>query len=147
MMNLFGSSWDDLTLEAVETFLAGAEEEPLLWEAKGTALEAYAVRKAVCAFANSHEGGYLILGASREGRVWSLDGLQFPDEAAVWVDKVVGDGIRPRPEIDVKAFPVARNRHVAVVLVTPITVPPCINRGTVYERVPGRSIVKSPEVV
>src|SRR3954449_9609735 len=63
----------------------------------------------VCGFANSHEGAYLILGATRasDGRSeqkWRLDGVPFPDEPTTWVTNVVGDmerGVRPRPDFDV----------------------------------------------
>jgi hypothetical protein len=55
----------ELELEHIKNFLDQADDEPLLWEAKGTKLDKAEVRRQVCAFANSHEGGYLILGAER----------------------------------------------------------------------------------
>ena len=73
-VTIFGVSWDALSLDAVRGFLVDADDEPLLWEAKGTRIDKNAVRQQVCGFANSHEGGYLILGADRESDGWSLEG-------------------------------------------------------------------------
>jgi hypothetical protein len=74
------------------------------WEAKGTKLEKQEVRRQICGFANSHEGGYLILGAERVSNErpepkWQLDGVQFPDEPRTWIAEIVGDperGVRPK---------------------------------------------------
>jgi hypothetical protein len=58
-----------------------------------------------------------------------------------WIAEIVGDaerGVRPRPDFDVAAWPAA-NGHVAVVHVNPISTPPCIANGTVYERLPGKT--------
>lgn len=143
-VTIFGVPWSELTLERVASYLDDAEGEPLLWEAKGTRLDAHAVRKEVGAFGNSHDGGYLILGAEQD-EAWELTGCEFPTEPQVWVSQAIHDGIRPVPPFDVRAFPVDE-RHVAVVRVQPSSVPPCIVRGTVYERVPGAAIpVKAPE--
>jgi hypothetical protein len=140
-VTIFGSSWSELALADVEAFLEQADDEPLLWEAKGTSLDKNEVRRQVCAFANSHEGGYVILGADRDRTTgnWQLDGVAFPDEPAVWISQVVGDperGVRPRPTFDVVGWS-ASNGHVAVVRVKPTSTPPCIANGTVFERVPG----------
>lgn len=145
-MTIFGVSWSELRAENVATFLADADDEGLLWEAKGTELDKNEVRRQVCGFANSHEGGYLILGASRArpgqpDRRWKLNGVPFPDEPALWIAGVVADpdrGVRPRPDFDVVAWP-AEAGHVAVVRVTPTLTPPCIANGTVYERLPGKT--------
>jgi hypothetical protein len=145
VIDLFDSPWPDLTLDSIERFLQGAEDEPLQWEAKGTRLDPHAVRKAAGAFANSHDGGYLILGAERPDGTWRLGGVEFPEEPAVWVSSTVRDGLRPRPIVDVKSFAVPRGR-VAVVWVEPVSDPPCVTRGTVYERVSGQSVpVKDPQ--
>lgn len=143
-MTIFGVPWSELTLDHVASYLDDAEDEPLLWEAKGTRLDAHAVRKEVGAFGNSHDGGYLILGAE-QGDAWEVTGCDFPSEPQVWISQTIHDGIRPAPAFDVRAFAVGE-RHVAVVSVRPTPVPPCIVRGTVYERVPGAAIpVKAPE--
>jgi hypothetical protein len=60
---LFGVPWERLEPEQVKRLLAEGETEPLLWEAKGTELKPGEVRAQVCGFANSHDGGFLILGA------------------------------------------------------------------------------------
>jgi hypothetical protein len=145
-VTIFGAAWADLELEHVSAFLEQAEDEPLLWEAKGTELDRGDVRRQICAFANSHEGGYLILGAKQvEGEQsaqhWKVDGVAFPDEPAIWIADVVGDperGVRPRPDFDVAAWPAASG-DVAVVRVRPTSTPPCITNGTVFERLPGKT--------
>lgn len=38
-MTIFGTPWADLDLEEVQTYLDQADDEPLLWEAKGTELK------------------------------------------------------------------------------------------------------------
>jgi hypothetical protein len=54
-VTIFGPPWGDLELASVATYLAGAEDDPLLWEAKATA-DDHAARKEVGAFGNSHDG-------------------------------------------------------------------------------------------
>jgi hypothetical protein len=141
-MTIFGPSWQDLQLEHIRSFLAGEEAEALLWEAKGTQLDPHELRKQVCAFANSHDGGYLILGATQTESGWNLDGMDFPDEPPVWVTNTLGDGrLNPYPDgLDVHAWAAGDDRHVAVVRVPPIATPPCNASGTVYERVSGKTI-------
>jgi hypothetical protein len=146
-MTIFGSPWQDLQLEHIRSFLAGEDAEALLWEAKGTQLDPHELRKQVCGFANRHDGGYLILGATQTKSGWNLDGMDFPDEPPIWVTNTLGDG-RPNPYpdgLDVHAWPVGEGRHVAVVWVPPIATPPCNASGTVYERVSGKTIpVREP---
>lgn len=151
VLELFGVPWSALDLAEIQRFLASAEPEPLQWEAKGTVLDPHAVRKASGAFANSVDGGYLILGAhedktaTRDTR-WTLSGVAFPDEPKVWVSNTIAAGSRPPPTIDVRSFPTDGERFVVVVWVPPIPDPPCVTRGTVYERLPGKSEpVKDPQ--
>ena len=147
-MTIFGVRWDDLGLADLGRFLADAEPEPLLWEAKGIEVRADEVRRQVCGFANSHEGGYLIIGATQaRDRSWSLDGVEFPDEPPTWIGNVVGNrGVNPYPDgLDTRTLPTSGGRHVAVVHVPPTPTPPCNAHGTVYERVSGRTIsVREP---
>lgn len=147
-MTIFGVPWDDLDLTAIECFLANAAPEPLLWEAKGIEAKAGEVRRQVCGFANSHDGGYLIMGASQSNDgSWALDGIEFDDEPPIWVANVVGNGgVNPYPDgLDTRAFAARDGRQVAVVWVPPMPAPPCNTHGTVYERVSGRTIsVREP---
>jgi hypothetical protein len=65
-----------------------------------------------------------------------------------WVADVIGDlerGVRPRPDFDVRVWD-APNGHVAVVRVTPTSTPPCMTNGTVYERLPGKTLTVSDPV-
>jgi hypothetical protein len=145
---VFDVQWADLTLADVERFLRAAEEEGLLWEAKGgDAPRSTAITKAVCGFANS-EGGYLILGADQEAGGWSVTGLAFPGgEAASWVSSVVTTTLRPIPRVDVKAWRLENDRTLAVVEVNPVAAKPCItNRGAVYERTSGQTLPVSDPV-
>jgi hypothetical protein len=64
-VTIFGAAWNNLGLDDLARFLGDAEPEPPLWEAKGVEANPGTVRKQVCGFANSHEGGYLIIGASQ----------------------------------------------------------------------------------
>jgi Putative DNA-binding domain len=155
MSTIFGAPWSELRFEHVEAYLEQADDEPLLWEAKGTKLDPKEVRRQVCAFANGHEVGYLILGADRDSAEpdapkWRVDGVEFPDEPRTWIAEVIGHpegGVRPRPDFDVAAWPAA-NGHVAVVRVTPTSTPPCIANGTVYERLPGKTqTVRDPLIL
>jgi hypothetical protein len=142
-VTVFGPTWEELQLEHVATFLKEAGSEPLLWEAKGTEAKAKEVRRQVCGFANSHEGGYLILGANETNNGdWRLDGINFPDEPPIWVTNVVGGGgVNPYPDgLDVRSWAVGDGCQVAVVRIPSIAVPPCNTRGIVYERVSGKTI-------
>jgi hypothetical protein len=147
-VTIFGVSWNALDLEHVKRFLRDAGPEPLLWEAKGTEIKPGEIREQVCGFANSHDGGYLVLGAEqREDASWALLGVEFPADPTTWVSDIVGHGgVSPYPEgLDTRAWPVADNRHVAVVWIPPTPTPPCNTRGTVYERVSGKTIsVREP---
>jgi hypothetical protein len=147
-VTIFGRALRELRLEDVAAFLADAEPEPLLWEAKGIAANAHEVRRQVCGFANSHDGGDLVIGAHQaDDGFWTLDGVEFPDEPPIWVSNVVGSGgVNPYPDgLDTCAWATSAGRHVAVVAVPPIATPPCNARGTVYERVSGKTIsVREP---
>jgi hypothetical protein len=121
-VTIFGIPWAELTLDRLRVFLGDAGHEALLWEAKGTELSSRELRVQVCGFANSHEGGYLILGASQDGNNWSLDGVEFPTDPPTWVTSVVGSGgVLPYPDgLDTKPFAVGSQRHVAVVWSHPL---------------------------
>ena len=56
MLTIFGAPWAELSLEDVKGFLDQADDEPLLWEAKGTKLEKN-----------------------------EFDGVHFPDEPRTWI--------------------------------------------------------------
>lgn len=152
-MTIFGPAWSELKLSDVERFLTEAPPEPLLWEAKGDELRRDQVLKQVCGFANSHDGGYLILGARQQKaqqdqpRRWGLDGFEFRnDDPPAWVSSVVKNGVYPYPYgLDVTAWPTGDGRWLAVVRVPPIDTPPCNVAGAVYERISGQTIpVKEP---
>ncbi len=139
----FGATWDTLSLETMRKFFAEAGDEGLTWEAKGTAIRREHVIQAASAFGNSLDGGYLVLGASRvkKGAPWTVDGCQFPGEPKTWVSTIFMSGtVRPRPSFDVEAWPTDDGRHLAVVSIRPVAVPPVItNQGQVWERLSGLS--------
>jgi hypothetical protein len=144
MRQLFDRAWDSLDVESVRRFLADADDEGLLWEAKGTQVpHRDSVRKAVCGFANAL-GGYLILGAEmRNNARWELTGLQFPyPEPGSWVGSLIAPaGVSPLPVFDPKPFDLGDGRHAVVVRVEPVDVPPCITAsGVAYQRVSGQTL-------
>jgi hypothetical protein len=146
-MTIFGPALHDLTIGDLQRFLGDAKPEALLWEAKGIEANAGTVRKQVCGFANSHDGGYLIIGADESGGSWTLDGVEFPEEPPTWISNIVGNrGVNPYPDgLDTQPIPTSDGRHVAVVRIPPVATPPCNAHGTVYERVSGRTIsVREP---
>ncbi|HTR74178.1 MAG TPA: ATP-binding protein [Solirubrobacterales bacterium] len=144
-MTPFGKDIHALTLDDLERFLADADSEPLLWEAKGAGVSTGSIRKAVCGFANGREPAYLILGAEQDDDGWRLEGTDRDDPPA-WVSDAIGSRLRPVPRLDVATIRVTRGRRVAVVQVLPVAVPPCMTDGTVYERVSGRTVaVQDPE--
>jgi hypothetical protein len=148
--SVFGCPWNELDLEHVEGFLAQAEDEGLLWEAKGGGQPPHrgSVVKAVCGFANS-EGGFLILGADREGPYWRTTGVPLPNEPRVWLGSVIRSGLYPIPEHEALVWSVGGDRSVVVVRVEPVAVPPCLTTdGIAYQRVSGETVpVTDPRVL
>lgn len=142
-MTVFGPSWDDLTLDDVAAFLHDAPSEPLEWEAKSD-WNPGAIRAAVCGFANSHNGGYLLLGVEKKkGEPWTIDGVKTPngDPPSDVTDLIDNRGVTPFPDgLDVRSFAIDGGKHVAVVRVPPTPTPPCLTKGTVFERVSGKTI-------
>ena len=101
---------------------------------------ANSVRKAICGFANAL-GGYLIIGADREGNEWTLPGVSFRDkEPSTWLSSVISSGLAPLPPVgEPKVFSRDDGRHAAVVRVG--AVPRCItSTGVVYQRVSGQTL-------
>lgn len=142
MNSIFSVPWGEVELGHLRGFLASAGDEGLTWEAKGEERpRPETVRRAVCGFANAI-GGYLIIGAERVEAVWSAPGVDFEGaEPPVWLDQVIRDGLRPVPRFDVRAWETDAGRHVAVVRVEPVAVPPCMTAGgEIYERVSGRTV-------
>lgn len=150
--DVFGCALGDLDYERLRGLVEGhVGSEPLVWEAKGAELvgkkRTPALRKAVSAFANSVDGGFILIGVENAGteREVSLSatGALFPDdEPGRWVSDALGTfQLRPRPWFDVRqiAVPGGAGRRIAVVWVPPIDSPPCIADGSVYERVVGVS--------
>lgn len=118
-------------------------DEGISWETKGTKLPAHPqVRKAVNGLANQ-QGGFLLVGV-RQGAplgTWVLDGVDFDgDEPTRLLADVIAGGLDPVPAFDVKPFEVDDGKHVAVVMVEPVAVPPCVTiAGQIYERLPGKT--------
>lgn len=143
--NLFRTAWSDLTLFDVQRFLDGAsgdEHEGLTWEAKAGRIRPEHIHRSVSAFANSILGGYLILGAERADsrQPWTTPGCAIPgDEPRLWIAQAAGELINA-PTIDSHAWDVGDGKWVAVVAISPSSVPPVIApSGVVYERVTGAS--------
>lgn len=127
-----------LELADVQALLDDAKAEPLLWEAKGVKIKSGEIREQICGFANSHDGGYLILGTHVQNGRWVFDGAEFPTEDLPnWISTLAG-GVQPYPEgLDTRPIKVSEGRWIAVVWIPPTPTPPCNTHGTVYERVSG----------
>lgn len=142
--DLFGATWDDLTLSHVDRLLADSSEETLTWEAKSDGanqLGPQTIRKAVCGFANSERGGYLILGAELINGAYTLTGLSHPPAAELgsWVDQLVRSGMHPVPRLDHKAW--SGRPNAAIIAIDPVEEPPCLTTtGAVYIRTSGRTV-------
>jgi hypothetical protein len=142
MIDLFhGKELRELELADVESLLDDAGAEPLHWEAKGIEIRPGEVRRQICGFANSHDGGFLILGTDVRGGKWQLEGVEFPDDdAPSWISSVAA-GVQPYPEgLDSRPIKVTDGRWVVVVWIPPTPTPPCNAHGTVYERVSGKTL-------
>lgn len=141
MRTPFGAEWDGLTVEHVLAFLGEPRNEGLRWEAKGGHIRPEHVREGVCGFANSHFGGFLVLGATQDKKTkqWTIDHWEPRDEVELWVQNCVGDGgVDPAPSIDPKAWQLDNGGWLAVVLVYPVAVPPAITSdGGVWVRTSG----------
>jgi hypothetical protein len=135
---LFGRPWEALDLEAVEAFLATAREGGVSWQTLGDGSGSEEMSRQVSAFANSERGGYLLLGVDGgDGDGWRVSGVPFVGEGpALWVDGVLGSGLRPRPDYATRTFALADDRQLVVVQVPPVAEPPCATvDGAVLERV------------
>jgi hypothetical protein len=153
-----GAPLHELTLEHLERFFSTADAEPVLWEAKGVERpRADSVRKHVSGLAN-RLGGWFIVGARRQDEAialprralgWIVDGVDFRDEEpARWISDVLGS-LRPPPAYDVHVLVAGDARHVAIVEVEQIRVPPCVTpSGAIFERVAGETVpVREPLVL
>jgi hypothetical protein len=146
LLSPFGVAWEDLDLARLEAFFANAEEEPLAWEAKGSGpggLRGGHVVKAVCGFANSELGGFLVLGFGRDGPgPWERRPVALPgDEPGLWLDQVVSAGVRPQPRTEWKLLGRYEDGIVGVLRVEPVDEPPALTGGgTAYERTSGRTL-------
>jgi hypothetical protein len=147
---LFGATWERLSLDHLRRFLAQAGDEGLTWEVKGDREQSrwprpQQIEKAASGFANSALGGVLLIGVERQepGRSWLLKGLAAPAESEIVlaVGKVMRDGLRPVPEFRVRSWELESNRHVAVLWVRPVAEPPCLTRdGRAFVRTTGQTV-------
>lgn len=143
--DLGGIPWARLSLADIDAFLAAEAEETLYWEAKGDGRERlgpHALAKAVCGFANSERGGYVILGAKLSDRAYVMPGLTHPPaaELGAWVDQVIRSGaVKPLPWFEPRTF--VERPGAAIIAIDPVEQPPCVTSGgAVYERTSGRTV-------
>ncbi len=149
----FDRQWPELEVHDVQQFLVSAEDEGLTWEAKTDGAERVrpaSVAKAVCGFANSDYGGYLLLGAAREDGAWVLSGLEPREpDLTTWASSAISAGVRPLPRWDVKTYSLENGRNCAVIRVWPaVDGPRLANSGILYLRVSGATIpVTDPALI
>ena len=146
--SIFDVPWEQVGLDELRAFLGSADDEGLLWEAKGpdprkpdARFEARHVRESACGFANA-VGGFTIAGARRaEDRSWELPGVVIPhDEPETWLDDALGT-LSPRPRFAPRAFRLDDGRTAAVIRVEPVALPPCMTPGgEIYERTSGKTV-------
>lgn len=147
-MALSGFPWDQLAgseaLQALQTFLGDQEHESQHWEAKGVGPDsngsprAASLRKEVGAFANSVDGGIVLLGVEEDREHgWTFPGVAVADPPT-WVSDALKYNIDPRPPFEVRAIALPNGRAVVAVRVWSATTAPCmVNGGAIYERLPG----------
>lgn len=145
MDTLFGVPWDALGLDDLRAFLKNQPDEGLTWEAKGGDIRPEHVRNAVCAFANSDLGGFLVLGVSRPRAtgIWAFDHWEPRGEPGLWVeDCLAHGGVAPRPRLQVKDWRLDDGvGRVAVLAVDPVAIPPALTAGgEVWTRVTAASV-------
>lgn len=153
-MNPFPEPWEAVTATVVEGFLKEASEEGLTWEAKGgpDAPSKKAIRKAVSGFANSRDGGCLILGADETADGgWVVSGVPLPGgetEPEKWLDSVLRAGLRPPPRVAVKSWALSEARWLMLLLMEPMAGPCLTSDGVAYERLTGRTEpIREPTVL
>lgn len=147
MFSVFDVPFDQLAVEHVRAFLAEAEEEGVIWEAKadgpdgsGKRLRPEHVRNGVCGLANQL-GGYFVVGAAQDGeRRWQLVGVAERGESGLWLDRALR-GLRPAPRYRHRVFALDGGRWAAVIEVEPLTQTPCMTAdGQVFERVSSETV-------
>jgi Schlafen, AlbA_2 len=146
---LFGTRWENLSLDDVRAFFSDAGEEGLTWEAKGGEFGPHMVRKSACAFANSERGGFLILGIGGNARQgWRVEGMEIgSDDPELRVGQIIRSGVQPTPRFtDPKTWRLEDDKLVMLIEIESVAVPPAItSHGQVYERVSGESVpVQNP---
>jgi Putative DNA-binding domain len=154
MVDLFGVPWSSLKRDNVESFLSEAGDEGVTWEAKGGGPDAprpraASIQKAACGLANQI-GGFLLIGASKVGARWKLNGIEAPaEEPALWVGQILRQ-LQPVPRFEVsEPFTLADGRVSLVVKIDPVASPPCMTPdGRVFERVSGETLpVRDPALL
>lgn len=105
-------------------------------------LRRLSIAKSIGAFANSRDGGYVILGAAHDKtRTWSLPGLaDRGTEPAVWLESVIVGAVLPRPRHQVRTLRLTDERFAGLIRVWPVPTPPALVGGVAYMRVSGMSI-------
>ena len=118
MERLLAGPLSDLNADVLRRVLADVGDEDTRWETKGGVAHASAVVKAVAGLAN-RDGGVLVLGAERgDDGLWRLVGVApVRDEPALWLDKVLNDGLRPAPSFEVIVCSLDDGRWAGVVRV------------------------------
>ena len=138
--DIFGVPWRQVNREHVAALLASSRDEALTWEAKADGKEVlgrHELTKAACAFANSEDGGYVLIGVAKGQGRHEIVGLQHApwgdSDPQKWIDDTISSWLNPVPRCDVRVL--EGGPFLAVVSVDPVAEPPCLTgSGTAYVR-------------
>lgn len=100
---LIDRGFAEIDISELRAALASAGDEDDRWEIKGTDLRPEHVYRAVAGLGNNI-GGILILGASRSGDTWQLEGRRFPGEPGPWIEQVIRDNLSPAPPFRIQIY-------------------------------------------
>lgn len=131
----------EIGLEELRTALAASGDEDDSWEAKGTNLRTEHIYRSVAGLANA-SGGLLLLGVSRRGEEWVLDGVEVSGEPGPWIEQAIRDNLRPTPQYRLRIHPLPQGRFLAVVRVDRMAEHLVVTSdGKVFRRQHGRTAV------
>src|SRR5689334_3850148 len=107
-MTALSNAWNTFTLDDLRARLVANAGSTTL-EVKGPLVDHSSIQRQVGAFANSLDGGHLVLGVDQDGDRWVFEGMAIPEsvsEPNVWLDSVLRDNrkLTPQPSTETRSF-------------------------------------------